>query len=375
MVMKSCHSTRVIVDLNAYANNLRIVRQTIPDECAIMAMVKADAYGHGAVRIAQKALAEGVRMLGVATVDEGIELREAGIAAPILVMMPPNDEAVVPAIEHDLRLVISDVATAERVGEYARRLNKVVPVHCKVDSGMGRQGFDIDTAHSDILFTTRISHIDIEGICTHFPVAENVRDPFTANQLKVFKHLLKQLEKQGIPYEMVHAANSAAIVNFPNSAFDMVRPGLMTYGVWPTETPPAVSPLHPVLRWETRVALIKELKPGSSVGYGRTYVTPTPARIALLPVGYADGYKYRLANNADVIIRGKRCPVRGNVSMDQITVDVTAVPGVAVGDTATLIGTDGQQTIGAEELAQRAQTIPYDILTGIGRRCERSYVE
>jgi alanine racemase len=373
--MKSSSATRVIVDLNAYANNLRIVRQMIPTECAIMAVVKANAYGHGAIRIARKALTEGVSMLGVATVDEGLSLRDAGIEAPIVVMVQPPEEAIGPAVEHELRLMISDIATAEHVGEHARRLNKVVPVHCKIDSGMGRQGFDIETALNDIAFLTRVSHIDIEGISTHFPIAETVRDQFTATQLRQFKHLLKQLEKQGIPFEMAHAANSAAIINYPNSVLDMVRPGLMTYGVWPTETPPVLSPLHPVLRWETRVIMLKEPRPGTTIGYGRTYTVQEPMKIALLPVGYADGYKYKLANNADVIIRGIRCPVRGAISMDQITVDVTSVPGVAVGDTATLVGTDGSQSISVDELAQRAQTIPYDILTGIGPRCERVYVE
>jgi alanine racemase len=372
--MKSCSATRVIVDLNAYVHNLRKVRQMIPSECAIMAVVKADAYGHGAERIAQKALAEGVAMLGVASVDEGIALRQAEIAAPILVMLQPNEEAIVPAVEHDLRIMVSDVATAERIGEQARRINKVVTVHCKIDTGMGRQGFDADTALNDIRFLTRISHIDIEGIATHFPIADTVRDPFTANQLRSFRHLTKQLEKEGIPFEMAHAANSAAIINYHDSVLDMVRPGLMTYGVWPTDTP-SQSALYPVLRWETRVVLIKDLRPGTSIGYGRTFTVSSPARVALLPVGYADGYKYKLSNNADVIIRGTRCPVRGSVSMDQIVVEVSHVPNVAVGDTATLIGTDGRETITAEELAQRAQTIPYDILTGIGRRCERVYVE
>jgi alanine racemase len=373
--MKSCAATRVLIDLNAYANNLRIVRQMIPTECAIMAMVKADAYGHGAVELARKALAEGVAMLGVATVDEGLALRAAGIEAPVLVTVQPPEEAVGPAVENDLRVMVSDVATAEHIGEHARRVNKVMPIHCKIDSGMGRQGFDIETALNDIMFLTRISHIDIEGIATHFPSADTVRDQYAANQIRLFKHLLKQLEKQGIPYEVAHAANSAAVINYPNSVLGMVRTGLMTYGVWPTDTPPAQSPLHPVLRWETRIILIKELRPGASIGYGRTYTSQEPIKIALLPVGYADGYKYKLSNNADVIVRGKRCPVRGTVSMDQIAVDVTSVPGAAVGDTATLIGVDGQQTITADELAQRAQTIPYDILAGIGSRCERVYVE
>jgi alanine racemase len=373
--MSDTWPSRVVVDLNAYGHNLRIVRQLIPPDCGIMAVVKADAYGHGIVPVARRAVKEEVAMLGVTTVEEGLTLRRAGIEAPILVLVQPAEEALPPAVEHNLRVLVSDVATAERIGELARRANKVYAIHCKVDSGMGRQGFDIEQAATNLLYLARVSNIDIEGIATHFPVADLSKDPFTLNQITSFKHLLRQLDKQGIPYEMVHAANSAAILNYPESAFNMVRPGLMTYGVWPTAEPPQASPLQRVLRWETRVVLVKDLEPGSSIGYGRTYTTQDRMCAAVLPIGYADGYKHSLSNRADVLIRGKRRPVRGSVCMDQIVVDVSEVPGVAVGDVATLIGTDGDETISAEELARHAQSIPYDILVGIGPRVRRDYLE
>ncbi|MBI5094777.1 MAG: alanine racemase [Candidatus Hydrogenedentes bacterium] len=373
--MSSLAPSRAIISLSAYAHNLGIVKEMIPNSCRILAVVKADAYGHGAVQIARAAVSQGASMLGVATVSEGVELREAGIETPILVMVQITDDQIGAVIEHGLRLTISDADTAERVGDQARRANKVVPVHCKVDTGMGRQGFWLDTAAAEMLFLTRISNIDIEAICTHFPVADSSREPFTSNQVRALKQLLKQLEKEGIPYNIVHAANSSAVVNHPNSVFDMVRPGLMTYGVWPTDSPPAVSPLRPVLRWETRVVLVKRLDAGASIGYGRTYTTRDRARVGVLPVGYADGYKYGLSNRADVLIRGKRCPVRGTISMDQTVVDLSEVPEAALGDTAILIGADGNDAITAAELAVHAQTIPYDILTGIGRRVTREYVE
>lgn len=367
--------SKAMVDLNAYAHNLSVVRRMIPKECRIMAVVKADAYGHGAVPVARRAMAEGAAMLGVATVPEAIELRQAGIGAPILVLLQPAEDALGAAVEYDLRLSLCDVHVAERLGELARRANKVVPVHCKVDTGMGRQGFSPDTAVDEMRHLTRISHIDIEGVSTHFAMADASGDEFTTTQIKTLKHLLRQLDKEGIPYEMVHAANSAAIVNAPGAAFDMVRPGIMTYGAWPTDKRPDSSPLLPVLRWETKITVLKELPPNWGVGYGRTYVTRERMVAAVLPVGYRDGYRRHLSNNADVLIRGKRCPVRGLVSMDQIVVDVTGVPGVAVGDTATLIGSDGQETILVEELAERAGTIANEILTGIGPRVERVYVE
>ncbi|HOT51854.1 MAG TPA: alanine racemase, partial [Candidatus Hydrogenedentes bacterium] len=323
--MSDTSSSRAIVDLGAYAHNLRLVRQIIPADCQIMAIMKANAYGHGAVPLAHRAIAEGASMLGVAMVDEAIVLRENGIKAPILVLVQPPEDALPALIEYNLRPMLSDVRAAERLGELARKANKMIPVHCKVDSGMGRQGFELDEAVRNMLFLTRVPNIDIEGVATHFPVADLPDNPFTLNQIRQFKQVLRQLDKEGIPYEIAHAANSAAILNYPSSAFGMVRPGLMTYGAWPGETPPASSPLKPVLRWETQVILVKELEAGASVGYGRTYTAPEASRVAILPVGYADGYKHSLSNKADVLIRGKRCPVRGSVCMDQIVADVSAL--------------------------------------------------
>lgn len=372
--MSDTAASHVIVDLDAYAHNLGVVRRFTEGQAGIIAVIKADAYGHGLLPVGRKALSAGVRMLGVAAIDEGIALREAGIRAPILVMVQPLQEALAAVLEYDLTLMVSDVATAERLGELAQRARRVVSLHCKIDTGMGRQGFDVATASEDLQYLTRISHIDIQGIAMHFPVADLPEDTYTYNQIKSFKQLLKRLDRQGIPYEMAHAANSAAIVHYKDSIFDMVRPGLITYGVWPTDTPPANSLIKRVLRWETRIVQARRIASGASIGYGRTYTTPRGMRAAILPVGYADGYKHALSNRAEVLIHGRRCPVRGSVCMDQIVVDVSHVPEAKPGDLATLIGTDGQETISAEELAQRAQTIPYDILTGIGARVARVYL-
>lgn len=373
--MRNTSATRVLIDLDAYGHNLRFVRARIPKECEIAAVVKDDAYGHGLEPMAKAAVAQGCAMLGVATVEEGEALRKAGIEAPILVLVQPPESALGLAVEHGLRVMVSNVAIGERLGELAHRANKVIPIHCKIDTGMGRQGFAVEDAPAQLLHLTRISHIDIEGVATHFPVADTQEDPFTSQQVKVFKSVLKRLEKTGIPYEIIHAANSAALLNFPGSVFDMVRPGLMTYGVWPTDEQPDGTPLKPVLRWEAKVVLVKDLEPGSSVGYGRTYTTHSRMRAALLPIGYSHGYKHALSNKADVIIRGKRCPVRGSVCMDQIMVDVSAMPDVVQGDWATLIGVDGTEEIKVAELARHARTIPYDILTGITPRIPREYVE
>lgn len=367
--------SRIVVDLGAYAKNLAAVQRLVHGKAAVMAVVKADAYGHGLLPVARRAVAEGAAMLGVAHIEEALALRDGGVTAPVLVMVQPPIDQFHLAIEHDARLMISDRHAAEMLGDIAHKAGKVVPIHVKVDTGMGRQGFGISHAYDDILFITRISNIDIEGVATHFPAADLVDDPFTKDQIKAFKRLLKDLDKQGVPYEMAHAANSAAILNYAEDLFSMVRPGLMTYGVWPTAAAPQKGLLNPVLRWESRIVLVKEFQAGTSIGYGRTFTTQEDMQGAIVPVGYADGYRHALANRAEVLVRGRRCPVRGAVSMDQIVVDVSRVPGVAPGEPVTLIGKDGKEEVTVEELARHAGTISYDILTGIGARVRREYIE
>lgn len=371
--MSSSAPSRAIVNLAHYAHNLGVVRQLAG--AGIIAVVKANAYGHGMIPVARKALSAKADMLAVADVEEGIELRRAGIEAPVLVLFEPQRDALPAVVQHRLTLMVCDIETVNILGDIARRANKIVGIHCMVDTGMGRQGFPIERALADMQHITRISRVDIEGIATHFPSADKAEDTFTYNQVKAFRQLLKLAGKSGIPFEAAHAANSAGIVNYPSAAFELVRPGLMTFGVWPAEDPPAQKLIKPVLRWEARVTQVRELEPGSSVGYGRTYTTDVRMRAAMIPAGYADGYPHSLSNRADVLIRGRRCPVRGSVCMDLIVADVSHLPEVRAGDVATLIGEDGSETITAEELAIRAGTIPYEILAGIGNRVVREYVE
>jgi alanine racemase len=238
---------------------------------------------------------------------------------------------------------------------------------------MGRQGFDLASAESDIQYLTRISHIDIEGICTHFSQAQKKDDDYTLNQIRLFRNAAKQLERGGIPYEKMHACNSPGIVNYPRAALDIVRPGLITYGVWPTEDPPAQNPLKPVLRWETTITQVREFPAGTAISYGRTYVTPGRMRAAIIPVGYADGYPWHASNTAQVLVHGRRCPVRGSICMDQTVVDISEVPAAHAGDPVILIGEDRGECITAAELAQWAGTIPYEILSNIGPRTLRQY--
>lgn len=361
------------VDLDAYEHNLRVARDRLSEETKLLAVVKANAYGLGVDKIAARAIAAGADMLGVATVDEGARLRQSFPNAKILVLYQPPLDRMETAVQHALRVTLNDGTAAERLGDLARRAQVIVPVHCEVDTGMGRQGFPLESAVKDIQQLTRISNIDIEGLMTHFPTAELPDDPFTQNQIKTFRTLLRDVGRAGIPYELAHAANSAAVMHYPFAAYSMVRVGLMTYGVWPGETLPEDNPLRPVVRWESRVTALRKLPGGASVGYGRTYRTNEPTRVATVLVGYADGYPHTASNVAEVLIRGRRFRTIGRVSMDAIVVDVAGLREIAVGDRVTLIGQDGGESITVADMARWAGTIPYEILTGIGNRVKREY--
>lgn len=366
--------SRAFVDLSAYANNLNVVRACLPSSCRIMPVVKADAYGHGAIPVAQRAVGAGAYGLAVATVAEGIALREAGITCPILVLVQPLLEALEAALVYALEVMISDPETLDPLSRTAERVGKKVLVHCKIDTGMGRQGHPWETAHLFIQKATTLPGVELVGIATHFAAADDPSSAYTDRQLANFSRVLSAVKARKISYDLAHASNSATILRYGAAAsFDMVRPGLMTYGVPPYDDCPHKDQLRPVLRWETRVVCVKNLPKGATVGYGCTYVTPRAMRTAIVPVGYADGYPVALSNRSDVLIRGTRCAVLGRVSMDQIVVDVTALKTVEVGEPVTLIGQDGSEEITVSELARRSGTIPYEILTGIGNRVERVY--
>ncbi len=366
--------SKLTVNLGHYAENLRTLRARLPESCAIMPVVKSDGYGLGAIPIARRAAAEGVAMLAAGSVAEGVALREAGIELPILVLMHTRDDDLPLAVQHHLRLSISDFATAERLGDIARKAHTVTHVHCEIDTGMGRQGFAIEQAAAELRNLTRISHVDIEAIYTHFATADTPEDGFAEAQLRAFKLLIRDLDDEGVPYEMVHAANSAAALFVPASTLDLVRPGLLTYGVWPGKSRPADCPFRPVASWTTNIVLVRQVASGTSIGYGRTYFAPAPQRVAAIPVGYADGYSVALSNKAEVLVRGKRCPIRGRVTMNEIVIDVTHVPEAVPGDKVTLIGSEAGQTITVEELAAKGNLVPHRILAAIGPRVARDYI-
>jgi len=366
--------TRAIIDLDAVVYNFRVIRKAVDRRVKILAVVKSDAYGHGLTEVARVLEREGADILGVGDVAEGSTLRSAGVAKPIMVLGLIPESAIPTALDKELTLTIASLKSAQQVAGVASAKGCVAKVHCIIDTGMGRIGFQPDNAPEEIPAILQYSSIDVEGISTHFPRATAERDPFTASQIKAFKNIIKRLGDNGVPFELTHAANSAAVINHPSAQFDMVRVGIMLYGVAPTKALQGKLDLRPAMRFETSVVFVKSVPEGTPLSYDHTYATPNATVIATIPAGYAHGVDFLLSNAGEVLVRGQRAPVVGRVCMDQTLVNVGHIAGVTVGDKVTLIGRDGKQSIAAEDVAERAHTIPYDVITRIGKMVPREYV-
>ncbi|MBA7564757.1 Alanine racemase [subsurface metagenome] len=358
------------VDLDALAANIRSYRRHVGKGVEIIAVVKANGYGHGAVMVTCTALAAGASRLAVHRLEEGIELRQAGIICPILIMgyTPVANAPLV--VDHQLT---ATVTTREFAEALSARAETPIPIHIKVDSGMGRFGLLPGEAANFAAGLSDLQSIKIEGIFTHFATADALDQSYMRRQLAAFKVVLAELESRGLKVPLRHACNSAAAMTLPEAHFEAVRPGLSLYGMLPSSewSPPFA--LQPVLCLKSRVVRLCTLAAGSGIGYGRTYVTKEPTRVALLPVGYGDGYHRLISGRGAVLLKGKRAPILGRVSMDQIVVDVSAIPGVQIEEEATLLGGEGGAAISAEEIAGWAQTINYEITTSILPRVARLY--
>lgn len=359
------------ISLGAFERNIDAIVSRLPSGTRLIALLKADAYGHGAVAIARRCSSEKVAMIAVALLEEALELRHAGIALPLLVLGPLDEPQVRLALENDVTLGVPGPEELEHVARVARERD--VAIHLKIDSGMGRMGV-VETELPRVVEMIRSApRLRVDAIYTHFANASDPRDPFTQMQLARFQTLVETLREAGVSAPHHHASNSAATLR-GIAPGDFVRIGLALYGANPLDEPPTAGrqpPTEPVLRWRTEIARLKELPPGHAIGYGTTFFTSRPSRIATLPVGYADGYDRRLSNRAEVLLHGRRVPVVGRVSMDLVTVDVTDVPGAAVGDEVVLIG-DG---ITAEELAAKLDTISYEVFCNVSKRVPRLYRE
>jgi alanine racemase len=362
------------VDLDALAFNFEQVRRHVGAEVGVLATVKADAYGHGAVEVARELVRCGASMLGVANVAEGAELREAGVRGPILVLGATMPEEVPDAIEHGIRLTVSPADILPTIAAEARRRDRPGKVHLMVDTGMARAGVARAEA-ADLARRIRDTPgVELEGIATHFALADDDDPSHCVEQMAALGALLEELRAEGIEPPIRHAANTSGLWRVSDSHLTMVRPGIGLYGMYPADSLKAHVELRPVLSLRARIAYLRDVPAGTPVGYGHIWRAPTDTRLATLPIGYADGYCRAYSNCGWVLHRGRRVPVVGRVSMDYITVELGPGAAAAVGDTVTLIGRDGAAAISAEELAAWRGTIPYEVTCALGRRVQRVYV-
>ncbi|GAB2695180.1 alanine racemase [Paenibacillus thermoaerophilus] len=374
--MFSYRQTWAEVSLDAIAHNVKAIKAGLRPSTRFMAVVKADGYGHGAVQIAKAALEAGADWLGVALLDEALQLRAAGIDCPILVLgyMPPA--SVEAAVKHRIAITVFARDDLDTVIESAARLRQQADVHLKADTGMTRLGVTDRDEALDLARTAASSPwVRLEGIFTHFASADSPDETYTRGQFRTFLAMIEHLERNGIRVPVKHCCNSAATLRFPEMHLGMVRVGISLYGLSPYSGPVPVMPeLLPAMRWKTRVASLKQVPAGQPIGYGCTYRPERPSLIATVPVGYADGLSRRLSNRGGVWIGGRHAPIVGRVCMDQTMVDVSAVPGVRTGDEAILFGCGEDGCLPVEEMASLLDTIHYELVCTVGKRVPRVYM-
>lgn len=358
------------IDLRAFDRNIAALASRLPEGTRLVALLKADAYGHGAVELARRCRPESVAMIGVALLEEALELRRAGIALPILVLGALHETQVRIAIENDIRMGVPGPEALENVARVAR--DRDVAIHLKLDSGMGRMGVVASELPGVIELLRATPRLRIDALYTHFANASDPRDPFTDTQLANFEAMLATLREAGIDAPRHHAANSAATFRGITPG-DYARTGIALLGAAPLDTDG--TRLEPLMRWRTEIVRLKELPAGHAIGYGTTFRTTRASLIATLPVGYADGYSRRLSNRGEVLVRGRRAPVVGRVSMDLVTIDVTGIGEAAVGDEVVLLGRQGAEEIAVEELAAKLDTISYEVFCNVGARVPRVYID
>lgn len=367
---------RVIAEINLdnIANNVKAVKKRVGDT-KILAVVKADAYGHGAEEVSKVALYSGASWLGVAALDEALKLRESSIFVPVLLLGYTPEAKADEVILNNLTQTVFSYDMALNFSKAAAKLEKPADIHIKIDTGMGRIGFSPDKKSLEIIYKiSKLPGINITGIYTHFAVSDEADKSFTVKQYEKFLYMAENTEKILGRKIIKHAANSAAIIDMPEYKLDMVREGIILYGLYPSDYVKKDIDILPCMTIKTAVSFVKEVDKGVSIGYGRTFFTKRKSKIATIPVGYADGYSRALSNKASIIINGKKAPVVGNVCMDQFMADVTDIDGVCPGTPVTLMGEDNGISISADDLAEIQNTISYEVLCGIGKRVPRVYI-
>lgn len=373
--MAGSRPTRAEIDLTALRHNFQEVQATVGEGCDVLAVVKADAYGHGVTHVAPALAAAGARHFGVALVEEGVALRRLGIKQPILVLggVFPGQEADV--LEQSLSPVLYDLSCARRLDSAARSAGRTVDYHLKIDTGMGRLGFRVEALGSVLPVLKQLKSLQMIGLMSHLAVADEPQRPLTGLQYQAFAEVISQVEGYGFSPHYRHIANSAGIYSRELAGCNLVRPGISLYGGLTGGPYANRFTQQPVMHFISEIAQLKEVPAGSGISYGHRFVTTRHSRVAAIPVGYADGYNRLLSNRGEVLVRGRRAAVAGTVCMDWILVDVTDHPDVQIGDRVTLLGRDGDDVITAEEWAEKIGSITYEVFCQVSKRVPRVVVD
>jgi len=364
--------TQAVIDLEKVSHNLKVIRGRVGPGVRICPAVKADAYGHGAVEISRRLEAGGADMLAVASIEEAVELREAGIRAPILTLGALLEEEAGDVVKYQLTPIITRLKFAERLSKAAKR-SEPVPVHIKIDTGMGRLGFSAGEALEAVKKISGLKNLFIEGLLTHFPSSDETDKSFTYGQINLFRQIIASLKREKIEPPIIHAANSGAIIDVGQSYFNMVRPGIMMYGLTPSRQVTGSIDIKPVLKIISRIVHIRNVPAGTPLSYGRTFVTGRESVIAVIPMGYADGYNRLLSNKASVRVAGQYAPVAGRVCMDQFLIDITAVRRAEVGSEVIIYSDRAADANSVENIAELLNTIPNEVVCAISKRVPRKY--
>lgn len=359
------------VNLSAIKHNIRSIRQHVDPKVKLCVVVKANAYGHGAIAVSRCALEEGADVLAVATVDEALELRAAGFTVPILILGLIPESAAALVVENDITATVADFRAGLKLYDAARERNKRAKIHLKIETGMGRIGASLkDAVELADMFYQMPSALKLEGVFSHFAAADTVDKTFTRQQIELFNRAIEAIEARKVKIPIKHIAESAAILEIPEAHFDMVRAGIITYGLYPSDEVKHTIELRPAMTLKARVAFVKEIPRGTSIGYGREFIAERDSVIATLPIGYADGY-IRAYKGFNVEIKGQKAPIVGRVCMDQVMIDVTDIDGVKVGNIATLWGSP---SLTIDDAARHLNTINYEITCLVSSRVPRVYV-
>jgi len=365
----------VEIDLDRLKSNLRRVMDWVGPSRKVLVAVKADAYGHSSVAVSKALAQEGVDMLGVASLEEAIELKRGGAPVPLLILSPSSFVEIPEIVAEGLVSTVSNMEYARRLSAVARAANRRMKVHVEVDTGMGRTGVNYADAVEFIQQLSEAEFIQIEGVFTHFADAERPDKSFVLAQLERFNKVLEGLKERSVEIPLIHAANSAALLDVKESHFNMVRPGLVIYGIYPSQTVNRHVDVEPVMTFKARVAHLNRIRAGESVSYGRTFTARREMTVAVVSVGYGDGYPRALSNKGEVLIAGKRFKIVGLVCMDLTMVDVTDDEGIHMGDEVVLIGKSGKEEITASDVAELSNTISYDVTCSVGPRVPRVFIK